>query len=408
MAEFTIPEFLENYDTDDIYETMRGILPEDIDSSEGSHTWNFLMPTALTLAELYEVVLPEVIQLIFPEWSYGEFLDAHAQTRGMTRKPAVAATGQVTFTGAQGTVIPQGTMVSTASLNSDDPAITYETIEEVTIPGTETDPETETEEEEETTGSVTAEIVCTEAGAAGNTPVDTIIFLASDVSEITAVTNEAAVTGGIDEETDEELIERIMEYDQTQGDSFVGNVSDYNRWAMSVTGVGSATIIPASDSSGVVTIVLTDSNGDPASVDLCEAVYNYIMSPDDPIERLAPINAQVNVVSPTPTIVYVKATVELTAEAVMEDVVAAFLTNMTDYMPEAQEDQEIKYTRVAAILSGTDGINDFADMQIAISTDGGSSTTEYGEENIQISADDLPTISAASITLTEGTVGEAS
>lgn len=403
MAEFTTPEFLDNYDTDDVYETMRGILPEDIDSSEGSHTWNFLYPTALVISELCEFVLPQVIRLIFPEWSYGEYLDAHAQTRGMTRKPAVAATGQVTFTGVEGTVIPEGTMVSTASLNSEDPAISYETTEEVTIPTTSTDDDDEDDDSSTPVyGSVTANIECSEAGSAGNTPANTIVFLGSDISEVTAVTNEAATTGGIDEETDEELIARIMEYDQSQGDSFVGNVADYRRWAMSVTGIGNANVVPANDNSGTVTIVLTDLNGDPASQTLRTNVYNYIMSPDNPNARLAPVNAVLQVTSPTAVEIGVRATVELDAEAVLEDVAAAFLTSMSAYMPEVQEAGEVKMTRVGAILSGIAGVNDFTDLQIGKQSSG---TWSYGTQNIPIGSEDLPTITANDISLTEGTVG---
>lgn len=412
MADFTTPEFLENYDADDIYVRMRGILPQDIDSSEGSHTWNLLMPTAMVASELCEYVLPQVIQLIFPEWSYGDYLDAHAQTRGMSRKAAIAATGEVTITGIEGTVVPAGTMFSTPSLNEDDPSMTYETTQEVTIPTTTpTTDETTDDTEDDTTdstddeilyGSVTAPIECTEPGAAGNAAKNTVIFLDSSVDGIESVTNPAAITGGTDEETDEALIERIMEYDQTQGDSFVGNVADYKRWAMSVSGIGNASVIPANDNTGTVQIVLTDTNGDPASEALCTDVYDYIMSPDNPEARLAPINAVLDITTPTLVEIAVQATVELTAEAVLEDVSAAFLASLTAYMPEAQDDGEVKITRVAAILSGTEGVNDFDDLQIGKDSGG---TIIYGDENIQIDQTEMPTITASDIALTEGTVG---
>ena len=387
MAEFTIPSFLENYTEDNIYETMRGILPNDIDSSEGSHTWNMLRPTAIIAAELCEYVLPQVIQLIFPEWSYGEFLDAHATTRGMTRKAATPATGEITITGAVGTVIPEGSMFSTASLNTEDPAVSYVTTAAATIPAS---------------GSVTVAIECAEAGTAGNTTEGTIILLSSSIVGITSVINTEPVTGGTDEETDEALIARIQEYDQTQSDSFVGNAADYRRWAMSVAGVGSVSVIPPSTDTGIVTIVLIDSNGDPASEALCEAVNDYIMSPDDPYSRLAPINAVLDVVSPTAVDIAVRATVELTGEAVLADVSEAFLTSMAAYMPETMTDQEVKITRVAAILSAIAGVNDFADLQIGTISGG---TPTYGTSNIAISATELPVITSADITLTEGTVG---
>lgn len=386
MAEFKIPSFLENYTTDDVYASMREMLPDDIDSSEGSHTWNLLMPTAMVAAQLCEYVLPQVIQLIFPEWSYGEFLDAHAQVRGMTRKEATPATGEITITGAANTVIPVGSMFSTASLNTDDPSISYVTTEAATIPST---------------GSVTVSIECAEAGTQGNTTANTIIFLSSTVVGITGVTNEDPVTGGTDEETDEALISRIVEYDQTQSDSYVGNVADYKRWAMSVAGVGNASIIPAQDATGTITIVLTDTNGDPASEALCTSVYNYIMRPDDPMSRLAPISAVVDVVSPTVVDIAVKATVEIAGEAVLSDISASFLTQLSAYMTEAMNEQEVKITRVGAILSAISGVNDFSNLQIG---KGSGGTITYGTSNISISTTELPTVTASDINLTEGTV----
>ena len=406
IPEFQTPEFLENYDTDSIYETMRGILPEDIDSSEGSHTWNLLMPTALTLAELYEVVLPEVIQLIFPEWSYGEYLDAHALTRGMQRKAATPATGQVTITGAAWTVIPAGTMFSTPSLNDDDPSMTYVTEEEVTIPeppASDPAPGGDEEDEDEDTpiGTITVDVVCSEPGTEGNTGEDTVIFLSSDVDGIDSVTNEAPISGGTDEETDEDLIQRIMAYDQTQGDSFVGNAADYQRWATSVAGVGSAAVVPAADGSGTVTIVLTDSNGDPASEDLCTAVYDYIMAPGDPYSRLAPINAAVNVVTPTTVQIAVKATVELAGEADITDVAALYLAALQVYMDTALADGEVKISKMGAILSSISGVNDFSNLEIG-KVSGGTAT--YGTTNIALASTELPTITATYVTLQPGTV----
>ena len=51
MAEFTLPSFLARHSEEEIYQTMREQLPADIDSSEGSHVWNFLRPTAMVAAD---------------------------------------------------------------------------------------------------------------------------------------------------------------------------------------------------------------------------------------------------------------------------------------------------------------------------------------------------------------------
>ena len=306
MAEFQIPSFLLNHSTDDNHELMKSILPADLDISEGSHEWNFTRPTALVIARLCEFVLPEVIKVFSPEWSYGTFLDEHAKTRKMTRRAATAATGSITITGEENTVIPAGSLFATAAIN-DEPSVDYKTLEKVTIPAE---------------GSVTVNVECTQTGIIGNTLAGTVILVGSRITGIKSVTNAAAITGGTEVESDESLSARIVEYDKTQGESFVGCVADYKRWAMSVPGTGEATVIPAKDTSGLVTIVVTDTNGDPASETLCTAIYDYIMSPNDPSARLAPINAALSVIPPASISFSVKATVELKEGATLEAVIA--------------------------------------------------------------------------------------
>ena len=207
--------------------------------------------------------------------------------------------------------------------------------------------------------------------------------------------------GGTDEETDEALIARIVEYDVSQGDSFTGNVSDYKRWALSVAGVGSALVIPANDDTGLVTIVITDSNGAPATESLCNTVYNYIMQPDNPDARLAPVNAFLQVAAPTIVDIGIQATVELVADYDLSTVEAAFLTNVASYLSEALSDGEIKITRVEAILSATEGINDFTALQIGIV---GTSSTTYSSSNIALTGYQIPQIVAGDLDLTEGDV----
>lgn len=387
MAEFQTPAFLENHSTEEVFNAMAAVLPSDIDLSQGGHAYNMTMPTALVVAQICEFVLPEVIQLIFPSFSYGEWLDYHAATRGMTRRAATAAAGTITITGAENTVIPAGSVFSTASIN-ENPSVDYVTTEEVTIPSS---------------GTIDATVECTQTGTIGNTSANTIIIAASRITGITSVTNTDEITGGTAEESDADLIQRIAEYDQSQGSSFVGNVADYTRWAKSVDGVGSVSVTPAQDASGLVTIVLTDINGAPANEQLCEDVYNYIMSPSEPESRLAPVNALLNVKAPDTINIKIKATVELTAGATtIEDITKAYVAQVTTYLVTAIEEGEVKYTKLASILSTIDGVNDFANFQIGTQPETGSIV--YGTDNITIKSSELPVISAADITFTAGTV----
>ena len=124
MTELPTPSFLQNHSTDENHEKMISIIPKDIDMSEGGHAWNMTRPSALIAAELCEFILPQVISVILPEYSYGEFLDGHAKQRAITRRAATAATGELTITGSAKTVIPAGSVFSTASIN-DDPSVEY-------------------------------------------------------------------------------------------------------------------------------------------------------------------------------------------------------------------------------------------------------------------------------------------
>lgn len=552
MAEFKIPDFLLGHSTDEVHKVMKDILPFDLDVSEGSHSWNLTRPTALVTAELYEFILPEIVKLIWPKFSYSIFLDWHAETRGMFRLNPTAANGFLTATGEPGTIIPEGSMFSTTAVY-DEPSVDYVTTEEITLPdgsvtvkaifesitpdaptsysisfqtdgngtasaspsyataGTEvtlamtpnlgyqfkewlvvagdviiednkfTMPDGNVtvkaifevdalydgnapadEPADPTIHSVTVQtdgngtasaspdsaatgteiilsatankgyrfkewqvvygdviiadnkftmpvegvtkvpIRCTKTGIVGNTPKHTIVHTRSKVTGLKGVTNEEAITGGTERESDERLQDRIFEYDLTQGKSFVGNIADYKRWATSVDGVGAAVIIPAYDDTGLVTIVLLDANGMPATQDLCEDVYNYIMRPDDEYQRLAPVNAYLSVIPPETLKLCVNATVELEHEATMESVVANLMAQLALYVPEAMEDHEVKYSRVWSILTGIRGVNDHKDLVIGLRNEDG--TVEYGVANIPITPRQLPIIELENLELTTGTV----
>lgn len=386
MAEFTLPAFLQNKSADDIHESMLVELPEDIDASWGNHTWNVTRPTALEIAKMCEFILPEVIKIFCPDWSYGDFLTEHAKMRGITRRAATAATGEITITGAVGSTIPAGSLFATASVN-DEPSVDYRTVAAVEIPDS---------------GSITVGIECTQTGIIGNTGVNTIVLVGSRLTGVTGVTNAAAVTGGTEEEEDELLISRINDYDKAQGESFIGCVADYKRWAKSVPGVGEATVIPAQDESGIVTIILTDANGDPATPDLCTDVFNYIMCPDSPAERRAPINALLAVVPPETLEIAVSATVELEPGFTLASVRDNFLAKLAAYLPQAMEEGEIKYTRIAAALAATEGADDYTEMLIGIND--GIGEIAFGTSNIRISNTQLPSVSASNLILNGGTV----
>lgn len=372
-----LPEFLQNKSTDEIHTQMLDSMPGDIDKSQGQHPYNYTRPTAMIASELCQQTLPEIIKLIFPMFAYGEWLDYHAQIRGISRRPATASSGTLQLTVTKNTNIPVGSQFATASVDGQ-PSVVFETTQEkFNLPE----------------GTTEVSVKCTQTGTVGNVIAGTVIFKLSQLSGVTAVTNPEAITGGTEEEDDDSLRARIVSLDQSQSVSYVGSVADYKRWSLEVPGVGGVTVIPAQDDSGLVTLVITDSNGDPANEEICQNVYNYIMSPADPELRLTAPNVKLSVIPPTITELSISATVEVGTGSSLEAIKTAFIEAVQAYLDTARSDGEVRYTQIGKILAGVPGVYDYYTL-----------TLNSGTTNISITNTQLPQVTNDSVLLTQGVV----
>lgn len=377
--ELELPDFLNNSSEEEIHEKMLSNLPEDIDKSEGGFPWDFTRPTAIEIAELKEYVLVEVLKSLSPvtcEESY--LLDYHADGRGLVRRESVNATGYVTVTAKAGLVIPLGYGFSTEA-DDEGNTIDFVTTEEVTV---------------DSLGNAKIPIEAAEGGSASNVGVNTIVLHAGDetgelLDEIISVTNEEAVTGGLDEEDDDTLRERIVEYDRSHDISYVGNVADYKRWALSVPGVGAVTVIPAKDDSGTIKIILMDQNGVPASKQIQDAVYDYIMRPDSESDRLAPPNAVLEITAPETVVVNISAVVYL-REAEIGDVQNDLKAALQSYLLNvSSNDSAVRISAINSIIGSVSGIYDYDSVQI-----NGMS------KNVDLESGQMPVL--GTVTITEG------
>lgn len=363
IPEFIPPSFLSDQDAETIHKRMMENLPPDIDDMENGFPWDFTKPTALEKAEMLEFHLVETLKIMFPMWAYDEWLDYHAKGRGITRKPANAASGELLITGISGTTIPAGFKFA-APATADTPAIEYQTTEKYTI-GED--------------GTVRAQITAVEAGPKGNVPANTVTLMMTPIKGITSITNEANITGGTEVENDDELRNRIMEIDAASEASFVGSDGDYKRWAEEVPGVGTALVMPEWAGPGTVKVVVIDSNGQPANAAIIAAVYDNIMSPGDRLQRKAPIGATVTIEAPTAKELNYTFTLELKAGENQETVLERFKAQLRTYYVEAKKDGVVRYNRVSSILTNTDGVKDFTDL-----------TINGGTVNIDLEEDEYP------------------
>jgi len=348
IPEFKAPSFLDGQDAETIHKRMMEALPPDIDNTEGGFPWDFTKPSALEKAEILEFHLVETLKIMFPAWADGEWLDLHAKGRGITRKPPNQASGALLITGVPGTTIPAGFKFAAPAVG-DTPAIEYQTSEKYVI-GED--------------GTAQIQVTAVESGTIGNVPAGTVSLMMTPLNGIASITNQAQITGGTEEESDDELRNRIDEIDAASEASYVGSDGDYKRWAEEVPGVGTALPMPEWDGPGTVKVVVIDANGQPANTSIITAVYNHIVSPNDRLQRKAPIGATVTVLAPEPKELNYTFLLEIEEGETLGTVLERFAAELRTYYIEAKKAKVVRYNKVSSILTETAGVKDFTGLLI--------------------------------------------
>lgn len=342
------------------------------DTREGAMWWVHTTPMRREVARVYDLMGTEVVAAAFPQWSWGEFLDDHAELRDIARLPATPATGVVTFSGAPGSVIPAGTTVGVEPADPDADAPEFETdatgslgavlttpaaldavgttsggtlpagsdwayrvtavdIAGQTLPSAEdvgvvpgggagkvtltwgavagsiayrvyradsaggayglikevtaaTWVDTGADAPNlavglpvanSTGGKLERAVTARETGSASNVGPGAVTAIPVPPAGVTAVTNDDAIVGGTDPQTDPALKERVL-------DSFVGaavaNQAYYRRVSLEEPGVGRVTVVPVADGPGTVLVIVSTEEGDPVS----EAVRASLQERLDP------------------------------------------------------------------------------------------------------------------------------
>jgi uncharacterized phage protein gp47/JayE len=353
MAQF------ENETFEQILERMLARIPDTIDKRQGSVVYDLLAPAAAELAQAY-IEMDNVLDLGFADTTYGEYLDRRAAEQGLTRKAAVKATGQLTFSGPDSTVIPVGTRVST----EDENPVYFVTTAEGTITG----------------GSVTVDAEAEEGGVDGNVDAGEITVVLGDLSGVVTVTNAEPFAGGINEETDEELYERYKEHVTRPITS--GNKFQYEAWAKEITGIADARCYPLWNGNGTVKVVVVNSEKRSPSASVIQAVADYI-------ETVRPIGADVTVVGVTEVPIDISVTVTTTTGADPATVETNIRDNITEYFKQIGfVETTVRYTSIGnAILDAKDVI-DYSNLTV-----NGSVT------NVVLNDDEVPILGAVSITV---------
>jgi uncharacterized phage protein gp47/JayE len=320
---------------DAIHKRMLDASPADIDKRPGSITYDLLGPAAIELESVY-MELSAVLDKGFADTSYGEYLDRRVAELGITRKPAVKAVGSVVFTGTDGTVIPIGTEVYT----NDENPVYFVTTSDGTI----------------TNGSVTVAAQAKEGGVRGNVAAGKITLTSGNITGITSVTNPQAFDGGVDAESDADLLARYLDRVRTPATS--GNAAAYRQWALERPGVGDAKVYPLWNGNGTVKVVLIDSERTTPTQAVIDDVAAYI-------ESVRPIGATVSVVGATELPINVSATLTLESGYTVVGVQPTIEAGIVEYLKSiAFKNEPVRLSRIANIILDTEGVTDYANLTI--------------------------------------------
>lgn len=320
----------------------------DLQTREGSYTNDMVSPVAF---ELWRVLmtLDELITAFYVDENSGRYLDDHAALLGLARKEGTRAYAEIRFTGRDGVVVPEGTVFLTGT------GLEYSLVSAVMLKN----------------GKGTGYLRAAEVGDAYNAGQGEITQILRNISGLEGWSNEAA-QGGTDPEGDEALYRRIDQRRKDPGTS--GNEAHYKEWVLECDGVGACKVTGLWNGPGTVRVLLVGYDHEPVDEDVVDACAGYI-------QTKRPVGADVTVLSATGTAIAVAAKLTLEAGAELPEVKAAFEEALAAYLRElAFEEYTVVYARIAALLMGVEGVEDYS----ALTVNGGTANIAIGETAVPV------------------------
>lgn len=270
----------------------------------------------------------------FPQTAQGDYLDKHAQLRGLERRAATAAVGVLSFETDHppeaDLSIPEGTVCMTAA------QVRFETTEAGVLKAG------------QTSAQVRARAV--EPGAAGNAAAGTVRAMAVAPVGVSRCTNPEAFSGGLDAEGDESLRERVLETFRRMPNG--ANAAFYEQGALSFEGVAAAVAVPRPRGRGTVDVVVSAPSGTPSAELLAELT--------DYFEARREIAVDLVVRAPEIRTVDVAVRVAVAPGADPTAVLEAAEQALRSWFNGGRLGQPVLRARLGALLYGVDGVENYA------------------------------------------------
>lgn len=330
---------------------------------EGSFTYDVVSSVSF---ELWRVMMTidELVDAFYVDEYSGKYLDEHAALFGLTRREGSYATAAISFAGAAGTIVPEGTSFFTQSgleFTLDDTVVLVD-------------------------GSGTGNLTAAQPGASYNVDAGEINQVLKSIVGLESCQSTAAA-GGSDPESDAALYSRIVPRRQNTATS--GNEAHYKEWALECDGVGAAKVTGLWAGPGTVRVIIAGYDFTPVDDEIVGACAAHI-------ETQRPVGPEVTVVSIGGTAISITATVAVDATTTADDVQAAFVSELGTYIEsiatgyfqtDSIEPYNLYYNKIASLLMSVPGVVDFSDL-----------TVNGGTGNIVIEGTQVPVLGEVSIT----------
>lgn len=315
----------------DMYKELSGFMP-----SEES---DIMLRLKVLAGEVFNlsVATEFVKEQMFVSTACASYLDKHALERGLFRKEAEKAYGELTFstyeTAIEDIVIDKGTVVSTL----DESPCQYITTSSVTLKAGEI--------------SVKAPAQAINAGNDSNALANTITVMVTPPAGIVSVKNEKAFKGGVDAETDEELRKRVL--DSYRDISNSTNAIYYKRLVESVPGVYSSSVIPLRRGPGTVDVYICgkgDAQTDSTHVDKAQAL----------VDQNRELCLEAFVYCAHPREVHYRLSLDVHDGYAFEEVSARVIENMTEYIDNVGVGNPLLLSDLGEVIYHTTGVRNYS------------------------------------------------
>lgn len=289
---------------------------------------------AAETAAMYEKI-EELRAETFPQTSTGKYLELHAETRAITRKPAIAATGTLKFSretpAYSDILIPAGILCSTRP----EPQLLFETSQAAVLAAGETE--------------IEVEAAASVAGSSGNVVAGSVCTMISSATGITGVTNPTAFSGGVDEESDDALRDRLLSAYQNISNGT--NSAFYYDLAMSREGVLSANILPRRRGRGTVDVVITTLSA--------ETQDETASGLQDELNRRKEINVDVQVLAATREYPAISAEIAVKEGYRFELVAESCKAVITEHLDRLGVGESLLLAAIGSRLLAVDGVYNY-------------------------------------------------